>query len=1105
MRKLKSALTLLMAVILCNTALAQNITVIGNVTDQDTGETVPYASIQVKGTSIGTMTDGDGNYSLSVSKDAILIFGSIGYKYQEIAVQGKAIINVILETDAEALDEAVITIAYGAAKKSSLTGAISSVNSEKIATRPVSSVASALEGTVTGVQVGGTYGSPGTDPSFRIRGIGTVNGSSSPLYVIDGVPFGGNISDLNPSDVESITVLKDAASAALYGNRASNGVILITTKQAKSGEGRLSLNLDVKQGFYERGIEEYELMGADQWMETEWMNLKNYRMKALGEDAATAAAYASSNLINDMVYLNIYNKDNDALFTSDGKLNGATIKDGYADDLNWFDQATRKGYRQEYNLSGSVSTNKADSFFSLGYLDENGYMQHNDFDRFTGRASVNIKPASWIKAGLNLSGSHQNSNNVSGVGDGSSSYVNAFMYCRNIAPVYPVHLHDINTGEYILDGNGNMQYDSGSYTDSDGVVQATRNQFADRHVIWENELNYDKTVRNTLDGIAYVDIYFLKDFTFTAKADMNVRNNDNQTYNSAVIGDGKGNNGRAKKVSYRYKNYTFQQQLRWNHSFGDHNVDVLLGHENYYYNYDYTYNYKTNQIFPGKGNLTNFTEMTDIDEYETNYRTESYLARARYNYKDKYNVEASFRRDGSSRFESSNRWGNFWSIGANWMISKEDFMQDVAWVNSLKLRADFGQVGNDAGAGYYGYMALYTSNQNNNIGAYYLSQNANYELKWETGQSWGVAVESRLFNRLNFTIEYFDKLNKDLLFDVYNPLSAGATSSSYAESTITQNLGKISNHGVEAEFDIDIVRTKNWRVNFGANATFLKNKVVELPEQNREDGIVSGVYKITEGMDRYQFYTYTWAGVDMLDGQSLYKFNTEDYYITDDNTEDGNIIYGSKLDKDGASNTLMAEGNYTIINGEPYVHKTTYALKEFHGSALPKVYGSFNLNLGWKSLSLNALFTYQLGGLMYDSVYADLMGASGTPYSIHVDAANSWTEAPDGMTETSADRISTSALPEYNYYNSTDNNATSSRWLVSSNYLIFKNLALSYQLPVKWAKACQMSGITISAACENLFTLTARQGMSPQQSFSGSQSNYLVPARVFTGAISFKF
>jgi len=1082
---------------------AQISTVKGTVTSSEDGLGVIGASVFVTGTTIGSITDIDGNYTITgvPASAKTLTISCIGMVTVEKAIA--PVVNVTLQPDSEMLENAVVTIAYGAAKKSSLTGAISSVGEEKLAVRPTSSVASALEGTVSGVQVAASYGAAGESPSIRIRGFGTINGSSSPLYVIDGVPFEGNISDLNPSDVESLTVLKDAASAALYGNRASNGVILITTKQAK--KGRLSVSFDVKQGTFTRAIPEYSRLDANQWMETEWINVRNQRLTS-GDTAEAAAEFASKNLISNVVGLNIYNKAGDALFTKEGKLvSDAKILNGYTDDLDWFDQAIRRGYRQEYNVNASAGNDKSDMYFSLGYLDEKGYMTNNDFNRLTGRLSANVTPTNWLKLGFNLSGSHQNTNNTQGVGDGSDSYVNSFMYCRNIAPVYPVHLHDVNTGEYLLDSNGEKQFDPGSYTDKDGNVITTRNQYADRHSIWENVLNSDRTVRNTLDGVAYADINFLKDFTFTVRGNLNVRNSDNQTYNSAVIGDGKGNNGRASKTNYRYKNWTFQQQLRWNHQWGDHGVSALLAHENFYYNYNYTYGYKTTETFAGKTNLSNFTDITSLTGYDNNYRTESYLARVRYNYQDKYNVEASFRRDGSSRFYETSRWGNFWSVGANWMVSREDFMRSVPWVNSLKLRADYGEVGNDSGAGYYGYMALYSSSKNNNLGAYYLGQNANYDLKWETGQSWGVGIESRLFDRWNFNVEYFDKRNKDLLFDVYLPLSAGATSTSAGEATVTKNIGVISNKGVEIETDVDIFRNKDWKVNVGANVTFLKNKIVSLPEQNK-DGIIDGTKKYIEGGDRYAYYLYAFEGVDQMTGRSLYRFNDEDFYITDNNKQDGKVLYGSAKDKDGEANTLMAAENYVVINGKPYSFKTTYAQRDFFGSAIPKAYGSFSLNAGWKALSLSAIFTYALGGYTYDGVYANLMSVTASPSSIHSDNVNAWNGVPAGMTETSADRIKADGIPQVNYSQSSDNNAgTTSRWLISSNYLVFKNLALSYRLPQNWAKALTMQGITVSALCENLFTLSARQGMNPQQSFAGTQSNYLVPARVFSASVSFKF
>ena len=1075
-------------------------TVSGVVISSEDGLPIAGASVKVLGTSKGVVTDVNGKYSISVPSEGSRLEISYVGMISRIVKSGQNV-RTELDIDAAGLEE-VVVVAYGTQKKTSLTGAIQSVKSEAIEMRPTSSVTTALEGTVAGVQVNSTYGAPGTDPSIRIRGVGTVNGSSSPLYVLDGVPFGGNISDLNPADIESISVLKDAASAALYGNRASNGVILITSKKGKMG--KLNVSLDIKQGTYSRGVPEYDRADARQWMELEWQNLRNSRISGNGEDAATAAAYASKNLIDEIVYLNIFNKPNDALFDANGKMAAdASILPGYADDLDWYDFGVRAGYRQEYNINANGSNDKADYRFSAGYLDENGYLKDSGFERFSGSVALNVRPVSWFKTGLQMNASHQNLTNTNGNSD--ASYTNVFMYARNIAPVYPVHLHDVTTGEYILDAFGNKQYDPGSYIDENGNVIQTRNQYVDRHVFYENELNYDKTVRNTMNATAYIELNLPYGFNAIVKGNLNTRNSRNYTYNSAIIGDGKGSLGRSKREEYSYKNYTFQQQLTWAGEFGNHAVDALIGHENYSNEYNYLYGYKTNEIMPGWGNFTNFTSITSLDGADYEYKTESYLGRVRYNYADRYNVEASIRRDGSSRFHKDSRWGTFWSLGANWIISNEEFMKEYKFVNYLKLRADYGEVGNDAGAGYYAYQALYTMEQNANKGALYLTQFPSKNLKWETGQSWGIGVEARLFNRWNLSMEYFDRRNKDLLFDVYLPLSSGATTSGSAESVVTKNLGTIVNRGFEVSTDVDVYKGKDWRVNVGANLTFIKNKVTKLPEQNK-DGIIDGTKYIKEGRSRYDFYIYTYEGVDSKNGYSLYKFNDGDAQGNSYRFELDGVKYGNwEVDKTGEYVAKEIKGadlqNVVVIDGVPYSYVSNYAKKEFHGSAIAPVYGSFNFGVTWKQLSLNALFTYQIGGKVIDYNYQSLMQAGSTPSSFHIDALKSWTV--EDATETSA--IWSGDVPVLDYNISSQVNTTSSRWLTSASYICLKNLNIGYQLPKSLVNKVQLQGVSVNVACENLFTKTARKGMNPQQSFTGVQYNYLVTPRVFSVGLNVKF
>ena len=1067
--------------------------VTGTVVSYEDNEPIIGATIQVVGNAgIGTITDYDGNFTLDVPEGMkTLRITYVGMEPLEVAVSTKTL-RIQLRNDVHTLDE-VVVVAYGTQKKTSLTGSIQEVKSEAIELRPTSSVASALEGSVTGVQVNSTVGAPGEDPQIRIRGVGTVNGSSSPLYILDGVPYSGSISDLNPQDIESMSVLKDAASAALYGNRASNGVILITTKKGK--QGKMNITFDVKQGTYSRGIAEYDRLGAREWMEAQWLNMKNNRMAA-GDDAATAGAYASKHLIADRLQLNIFDKADEALFTADGKLvSDARIKGTYGEDLDWYKQAIGHGYRQEYNFNANGATEKSDYLVSLGYLDEQGYLKTSGFDRLSARLSGNIQPAEWLKVGVSLNATHQNFN--AGYGTGNAN-TNPFNFCRKISPIYPVHAHDLTTGEYYLDGMGNLMYDGGSYIDPDGQVVHTRNQYPDRHIIWENQLNTDKIIRNTVNSIAYANIILPYNFTLSLKGSLNLSNDSENKYYSAVIGDGKANNGRLRRTDVRQKNYTFQQQLHWRQEFGVHSVDALLGHESYKLTRNYMASGKDSEIVPNLTNLLNFTQFAQLYDYNDNYALESYLGRVRYGYDSRYNIEFSFRRDGSSRFAKNARWGNFWSTGASWVISNEKFMKQYDWVNFLKLRADYGEVGNDSGSGLYGYMALYQQDVHAGKGAYYISQLPNEDLKWETGQSWGVAIEGRLFNKLNFNVEYFDRRNKDLIFNVYNPLSAGATDTTTPQSVTTMNLGTISNHGVEISGDMDVYKSKNWSVNVGASITFEKNKVVKLPEQNR-DGIIDGTKKIVEGMDRYQFYTYTWEGVNTKNGLSLYKFNGDEYFFTD-----GGTTYGNPA---GTEITGSQKNAVVVIDGTPYSYLTTYGKREFHGSAMPTAYGSFNFSVSYKAFSLYTLFTYQLGGKVMDSNYQLLMNSQSTPTALHKDVLKGWTAEQATATD-AIDRNGVPMLSDAPVIVSgleADLNSTSSRWLTSASYLILKNINLSYQLPKELVRKAGIENVMLTLTCENLFTLTSRKGMNPQQNFAGTQSATFVTPRIFSAGVNVKF
>ena len=1038
----------------------------GKVTDAK-GAPVAGANINVKASATGTITDTAGRFHLKIPAEAkVLVVSAIGFAEKEIQVTNETEFNISLSFDTENMNE-IVVVAYGTARKQSLTGAVATVSAPTLDKRPLTNAIAALEGAAAGVQVNNTVGQPGSSPTVRIRGFASVNYSNDPLYVIDGVPFGGNVADINPADIESISVLKDAASSALYGSKGSNGVVIMTTK--KGSKGNSSFNFTMNQGVYDKGINEYQKMNPNEFMETMWKGYRNFLKSSNPGTYPTddvAGAKATQSLISDYLKLNIYNKPDNALFDANGKLvSDAQILPGYAEDLNWYKDYERLGQRSDYNLSGKTGSDKSALYFSVGYLNEKGYITYSDFKRFSGRINAELQAAKWMKYGFNIGATHQLSNNTPASSSSYTSFVNPIYYARNIAPIYPVHLHTAGTGDYVLDAQGNKQFDDGT---------TSRGQFQGRHAIWENQLNKDQLFRNTLMGQAYVNINFLKNFTLGVTGDMNARTDDEQTYNNAIIGDGAGNHGRASRNNYRYENYTVRESLIWNKKLDAHSLDVMVGHENYNYDYNYLYAYKTNESFANGVQLQNFTSITSLTDYKDVYRTEAYFSRARYNYADKYFLEGSYRKDASSRFYS--KWGNFFSVGGSWIVSREPFFESISdKVNSLKLRTSYGEVGSDAGLPYYPWMPLYDMNQNGSASALYKSQNANKNLIWETSASLGAAIEGRIFGRANFIIEYFDKRSHNLIFDVNQPLSAGGTSVSSAVSVVTKNIGSVSNKGWEFTFDVDLVRTHDFRFNLGANATFMKNRVMKLPDENKDNGIISGNKKIMEGHGVYDFWLPQFVGVDQMTGNSLYLPDTVTY---------------------SAANPIPAQ--YLVnINGQTFTTYTTYAKRDWSGSAIPDVFGSVAPVLSYKSLTLAGLFTYAIGGKTYDNSYVDLMSMSGTPSALHKNLLKAWDGAPKDMTATSPDRIQ-AGIPVVDFFRSDKNNAASTQFLQNGSYLVVKNINLSYKFSKELISAMNLRSLSIGVSAENLYTKTKLRGMNPQQSFAGASDNTFVTPRILS-------
>ena len=1062
------------------------------------------ATILVKGTSIGTSTDLDGNFVLNnvPANASKLVVSYVGMHTQEVNI-GESL-KIGLQSDSQQLDD-VVVVAYGTANKESLTGSVAVVGSKDIEDRPVTTVTAALEGNAPGVQVNNSVGYPGSQPSILIRGYNTVNGVSSPLYVVDGVVYEGSIADLNPADIESMSVLKDAASSALYGNRGANGVILITTKRAKTS-GKVDVTLQIRQGMYNRGLPFYDRQDANGFMQTFFTGLVNSRLTEGTSENLTQAISDVRNNFFTYAFENVYGKPATELFDENGKFSG-NPQAGYT-DLDWWDAVSRSGYRQEYNVNATGATDKFNVFASAGYLKENGYMLATDFERFNGRLNTTFQPVKYFKMGVNLAAMYTKQNRGITSKD-DEGYVNNPFLVQDKAPIFPYYAHDPETGEILKDGEGNYIWNTSAYLGNQGV-----------NVAWTTRLDKKESTSAVIDGSLFGTFIIPYGFELTLRGNIHRDKTSYWRYMTNQNGSGLTPNGRMYQYDYAYDSHTFMQTLTWDRDYGMNHVDVLLDHENYQYtNSSHSVNVE-NQLLPGIYSLSNFSTTNPASQQTTQIRSESYLGRVRYNYAQKYFAEASVRRDGSSYFEKDKRWGTFWSAGASWMISRENFMHDVNWVNYLKLRAAYGSVGNDASAGAYSYYNLYQIIKYNDVNSLVPIQLASQNLKWEATRTFDIALEGSLFNdRFNFSVGYFNKRNTDLIFNVTQPLSGGTMADEGSNPHAMMNIGTMQNIGWELQFGVDIIRTRDFKWDFSVDATFSKNKIIKLPEAHDMPG--NGWFL---GKSLGSIYTRTWNGVDRVTGQSLYEIDPNAPSLTYWD-EDGTAHQNEAQFQTYVRNAASVGSLVAVPDGDGYklyTNTPAYATAKVQADAFPVVYGSFGTNLSWKGINLGMLFTYSLGGKVMDYNYQDLMNMTSEPTAIHKDLLNSWTHKPEGVPDheykeisvggvsynafiASADDIDNTLIPQLNTSNAAKNNGASSRWLTDASYLVLKNLNVSYDLPSKWVSALSMQNINIGMSIDNVFTATKRKGMNPQYGFMGGQGKFYVPARVFAFQLNVKF
>lgn len=1042
---------LVLTLLVASGAWAQTVTVTGTVTDEK-NEPLIGASVLVKGTQKGAVTDLDGKFTLSgVSKNATVVVSYVGYSAKEVAIAGQSKLSIKLGADATEL-EAYVHTSYGRTKKSSFTGAAAAVDTRKLEKSQSSDVTKSLEGMVPGLSITSTSGQPGTATTISLRGIGSLNASSEPLIIVDGAPFGGNLNQINPRDIQDLQVLKDAASSALYGARGANGVIIITTKSGRVGQ--LQVEFDARYGINSRGVAEYDIIkDPGVYYQQVWRSLRNQQVYGNKKTADEANAWASANLIPQLGY-NIYrNVANDAVVGTNGQLaSGAQIRfEDLASFNDWEGEALQPKARQEYNLSLSRGTDKTTTFFSLGYLNDKGYVRNTNFERISSRFAFSNEFTPWLKlnAGTRFAYTTQN-----GISEGGN-FSNVNSWARFIAPIYPVFRHSAD-GK-ILREDGRVVYDDGSESDWSGVRRYATNMNLIGQIDLDKQIRERYALTQTLD----VDVKLPYDLVLTLKGSYMLGLNTNTDTRNPLIGDGQAYKGQIIKARNLNQEFNFNQVLSWNKQFGLVGISALVGHENFLNKYHYLGAATRNLLDPASLELSNGALIYSASSYQRDYSIEGYLSQVTLNYNELYYLSGSIRRDGSSVFHPDHRWGTFWSLGGSWRAKNESFLKNVQWVTDLKLRTSYGVQGNDylytpdEYRSYRPYADLYeisTDGTNHTINPVY---KGNPNITWEKNHNFDIGLEFNLWTGLlKGEIDFFSRTTKDMLFNSPVPSSTGFTSE-------PMNFGSMRNTGVEFSLESHFIRSKNWNVSVNLNGSTYKNKVLSLPEFLAEDGVTKGNRIVKVAGSIYDYYLVKSAGVDPQTGEEL-------YYAWDNDAKEFKAVTSDKYDSTKASRQLV-------------------------GSGIPKLAGGFGLSAEAYGFDLSMGFSYRIGGKAYDGIYQSLMSNGSPGNNWHRDILGSWTEE---NREATLPRLQVGAQ---NFGMNSD------RWLVDASYLSLRNITLGYSLPSSVLEKIKLSGVRFYVVADNLFLLSARKGFDPRNQLSGDISTSVASAlRSVSGGVTIR-
>ncbi|MBQ9357882.1 MAG: TonB-dependent receptor [Prevotella sp.] len=1081
----------------------------GTVVSQDDGEPVIGATVQVVGTQVGTVTNSNGQFSLTCPAGSnTLRITYVGMEPLEVSARPN--MRILLTSDQTALDE-VIVVAYGTQKRSAFTGSAAQLTSKQIESHVASNVMSALAGSTPGVQVMSTNGDPASNaPTIRIRGIGSMSASNSPLYVVDGMPYDGNVNAINPNDVESMTVLKDAAASAIYGARGANGVVIITTKKGRDQDAEIKF--DAKWGSNSRLIPQYDVIdNPAQYYELAFRQLYNSEIYA-GKSHDDAYAFANANLFNQsnggLGYQVFTVPEGQNLIGTNFKLNpNATL--GYSDGQyyytpdDWYDETYHNSFRQEYNVSTSGVTDRINYYGSVGYLKDGGLVNNSEMQRYTARLNVDYQVKKWIKLGANLSFTHSDSDSPSYSTSNYMSSGNLFYIVNNMGPIYPLYVRNAD-GTIMKDDNGLTIYDANQTNQKRPSVVG--------NAVRDNEVNRSKTYADRFNGKWQAIITPIEGLTLTASMSAYASNvRENNLYSK--YGSSSNVDGGAYARHQRSFAVTNQYLANYRTAFAEdtHHLEVLAGYEQYRLKYQNINAYNDHLFNPFIGEVDNAvgSDNKTLHSYTDSYMTEGYLGRVQYDYQDKYFVSASFRRDASSRFAPGHRWGSFGSVGLAWEMKKESFLQDVNWIDLLKVKVSYGVQGNDnvgdnVGTGshpYYPYSDMYTASYNPETGNYslVLTQKGNEELTWETSKSLNIGVDFSLFNsRLNGTIEYFNRKTEDLLYNKPLPLSAGIVTGSFP-----MNIGAVRNSGFEISLDGVILKTRDITWSANLNLTHYKNKILELDPTVAENGIKRSYYIYTVGGSLFNSYMYKYAGVDHETGKALYYYNLwQQEQATDDA---GNLLWNDEAKTDPKMVDVLDKDGNRIYTGEVGTTDNFSEADQYDcGTTLPKLYGGFGTTLTAYGFDLSAQFQFQLGGKFYDGTYQALMHTSDQAIGSawHKDALDFWDKDtnPNSNVPRLDDDFSVSQ-------------AAIDRFMTSSNYLSINNVTLGYTFPRNWISKLSISSLRVYVAGENLAVFTKRKGMDPRFSLgigsyvygSGATTNYYSALRNITAGLTVSF